>query len=156
MPSPFGEAPKAKSLLDFQRVLSPTAGIRVSPLCLGAMNFGDAWEGLMGKCDKKTTFEILDYFYEQGGNFIDTYVELISQPPRCPPRLASLCYVEEKMADVKCDMQRKQLPKRRIRNLARRMDVLAQKPRLHRPRDKIHNHISLARHQAASSRQPRR
>lgn len=26
----------------------------------------------MGKCDKKTTFEILDYFYEQGGNFIDT------------------------------------------------------------------------------------
>ncbi|KAH7061981.1 NADP-dependent oxidoreductase domain-containing protein [Paraphoma chrysanthemicola] len=70
--SPFGVVPKAKSLLDFQRVLSPTAGIRVSPLCLGAMNFGDAWEGLMGKCDKKTTFEILDYFYEQGGNFIDT------------------------------------------------------------------------------------
>lgn len=72
MPSPFGDPPKAKSLLDFQRVLSPTAGIRVSPLCLGAMNFGDAWVDLMGKCDKKTVFEILDYFYEQGGNFIDT------------------------------------------------------------------------------------
>ena len=26
----------------------------------------------MGDMDKKTTFEILDYFYEQGGNFIDT------------------------------------------------------------------------------------
>ena len=26
----------------------------------------------MGACDKKTTFEILDYFYESGGNFIDT------------------------------------------------------------------------------------
>lgn len=26
----------------------------------------------MGECDKKTTFEILDFFYEQGGNFIDT------------------------------------------------------------------------------------
>lgn len=26
----------------------------------------------MGKCDKKTSFEILDYFYENGGNFIDT------------------------------------------------------------------------------------
>lgn len=26
----------------------------------------------MGECDKKTTFEILDYFYESGGNFIDT------------------------------------------------------------------------------------
>lgn len=72
MPSPFGDAPVAKSLLDFQRVLSPTAGVRVSPLCLGAMNFGDAWSDMMGKCDKKTVFEILDFFYEQGGNFIDT------------------------------------------------------------------------------------
>lgn len=74
MPSAFGEAPVAKSLLDFQRVLSPTAGVRVSPLCLGAMNFGDAWSEMMGKCDKKTVFEILDFFYDQGGNFIDTYV----------------------------------------------------------------------------------
>ncbi|CBX89962.1 hypothetical protein IAQ61_003512 [Plenodomus lingam] len=70
--SPFGAPPKAASLLDFHRVLSPTAGVRVSPLCLGAMNFGDAWEESMGKCDKKTTFEILDYFHKMGGNFIDT------------------------------------------------------------------------------------
>ena len=72
--SPFGEPPQPKSLLDYHRVLSTTAGVRVSPLCLGAMNFGDAWEESMGKCDKKTSFEMLDYFYEQGGNFIDTYV----------------------------------------------------------------------------------
>lgn len=72
MPSPFGDVPKAASLLEFHRVMSPTAGVRVSPLCLGAMNFGDAWQDFMGKCDKKTTFEILDYFYQQGGNFIDT------------------------------------------------------------------------------------
>ena len=26
----------------------------------------------MGKCDRKTSFEILDYFYDNGGNFIDT------------------------------------------------------------------------------------
>lgn len=26
----------------------------------------------MGACDQKTTESILDYFYEQGGNFIDT------------------------------------------------------------------------------------
>lgn len=26
----------------------------------------------MGTCDKDTAFEILDYFYDQGGNFIDT------------------------------------------------------------------------------------
>jgi predicted aldo/keto reductase-like oxidoreductase len=51
--------------------------VRVSPLCLGAMNFGDAWSDMMGKCDKKTVFEILDFFYDQGGNFIDTYVSHI-------------------------------------------------------------------------------
>ncbi|KAF1948871.1 aryl-alcohol dehydrogenase-like protein [Byssothecium circinans] len=68
----FGTPPKAASLLDFHSILAPTAGVRVSPLCLGAMNFGDAWEEWMGKCDKKTTFEMLDFFYKQGGNFIDT------------------------------------------------------------------------------------
>lgn len=26
----------------------------------------------MGECDKDTTFDILDHFYENGGNFIDT------------------------------------------------------------------------------------
>lgn len=70
----FGALPKPKSYLELQRVLAPVAGVRVSPLCLGAMNFGNAWESYMGKCDKETTFGILDFFYEQGGNFIDTYV----------------------------------------------------------------------------------
>lgn len=28
----------------------------------------------MGECSKDTAFEMLDYFYEQGGNFIDTAV----------------------------------------------------------------------------------
>ncbi|KAM0550274.1 hypothetical protein ACHAPJ_008944 [Fusarium lateritium] len=36
------------------------------------MNFGDALKDKMGECDKDTTFEILDYFYGHGGNFIDT------------------------------------------------------------------------------------
>lgn len=27
---------------------------------------------ILGDCSKETTFEILDYFYDQGGNFIDT------------------------------------------------------------------------------------
>jgi hypothetical protein len=69
---PFGAPPKPESFLEFHRVLSPTAAVRVSPLCLGAMNFGDAWQEMMGKCDKKTVFEILDFFHQQGGNFIDT------------------------------------------------------------------------------------
>lgn len=53
-----------KSLLGYHRILSPSAGVRVSPLCLGAMNFGEAWKGFMGECSKETTFEMLDYFYE--------------------------------------------------------------------------------------------
>ncbi|KAI1386669.1 norsolorinic acid reductase [Hypoxylon trugodes] len=65
-------APPPKSPLARYRLLAPTASVRVSPLCLGAMNFGDAWKDFMGVCDQKTTEEILDFFYQQGGNFIDT------------------------------------------------------------------------------------
>jgi aryl-alcohol dehydrogenase-like predicted oxidoreductase len=36
------------------------------------MNFGNALKHLMGECTKEMVFEILDYFYSQGGNFIDT------------------------------------------------------------------------------------
>ena len=68
----FAPSGKPKSLLGYQRILAPAAGVRVSPLCLGTMNFGDAWQGFMGKCDKETSFEVLDYFYDNGGNFIDT------------------------------------------------------------------------------------
>ena len=66
------KAAPAKSLLDYHRILAPTAGIRVSPLCLGAMNFGEAWKGFMGECSKETALEMMDFFHESGGNFIDT------------------------------------------------------------------------------------
>ncbi|RYO80970.1 hypothetical protein DL762_007376 [Monosporascus cannonballus] len=65
-------APPAKSPLARYRLLAPTASVWVSPLCLGSMNFGDAWKAYMGSCDQKITEDILDYFYGQGGNFIDT------------------------------------------------------------------------------------
>lgn len=67
----FKPAPEPPTALGKHRVLAPTAGVRVSPLCLGAMNFGEAWKELMGECNKDTTFEMLDYFYESGGNFIE-------------------------------------------------------------------------------------
>jgi aryl-alcohol dehydrogenase-like predicted oxidoreductase len=54
------------------RVLSSTAGVRVSPLQLGAMSIGDAWAGAMGSMDKDAAFKLLDAYYEAGGNFIDT------------------------------------------------------------------------------------
>lgn len=36
------------------------------------MNFGEAWSGFLGECSKETSFEMLNYFFENGGNFIDT------------------------------------------------------------------------------------
>ncbi|KZO93380.1 norsolorinic acid reductase [Calocera viscosa TUFC12733] len=67
-------APLPKTVLGFYRLLSPSAGICVSPLCLGAMSVGNAWKDSIMKdgMDQKGAFEFLDYFWESGGNFIDT------------------------------------------------------------------------------------
>lgn len=35
--------PQPKSVLGRYRLLAPSAAIKVSPLALGTMNFGDAW-----------------------------------------------------------------------------------------------------------------
>ncbi|KAB8256209.1 Norsolorinic acid reductase A [Aspergillus pseudonomiae] len=64
-------APEPPTLLGYHRILSPSAGVRVSPLCLGTMSFGNGWKGVMGECDQATSFNMLDTFYESGGNFID-------------------------------------------------------------------------------------
>ena len=45
------------------------SGLRVSPLCLGTMTFGDDWGWGSGA---KESGKILDKYLEQGGNFIDT------------------------------------------------------------------------------------
>lgn len=68
----FNFAGKPKSLLGYHRQLAPSAAVKVSPLCLGGMSFGEAWKNALGSCDKKTTYEILDFFKDNGGNFIDT------------------------------------------------------------------------------------
>ncbi|KAK5046100.1 hypothetical protein LTR84_008557 [Exophiala bonariae] len=64
--------PDPKSLLGRHRLLSPTASIRVSPFCLGGMSFGTNWTAQMGECSKETVFDLLDTFYDLGGNFVDT------------------------------------------------------------------------------------
>ncbi|KAG1772370.1 NADP-dependent oxidoreductase domain-containing protein [Suillus occidentalis] len=65
--------PKPSSRLARYRVLSPLAGIHVSPLQLGGMSIGDKWEKYrIGKMDKTSSLKLLDAFYEAGGNFIDT------------------------------------------------------------------------------------
>jgi aryl-alcohol dehydrogenase-like predicted oxidoreductase len=82
--------PPPPTKLGRYRVLSPNAGVRVSPLQLGGASIGDKWTS-MGKMDKESSFKLLDTFYEAGvstmsvqdfviinqwlsrqGNFIDT------------------------------------------------------------------------------------
>ncbi|KPI38976.1 Norsolorinic acid A [Cyphellophora attinorum] len=72
--APFQPLSQPATLLGYHRQLAPAAGIKVSSICLGAMNFGTAWKDWLGECNEQTSFEILDYFYSQGGNFIDTAV----------------------------------------------------------------------------------
>lgn len=54
--------------LDHYRLLG-RSGLRVSPLCLGAMTFGTEWGW---GADEKTCKAIFDRYAEAGGNFIDT------------------------------------------------------------------------------------
>jgi aryl-alcohol dehydrogenase-like predicted oxidoreductase len=54
-------------------VLSPRAGIRVSPLQLGGGSIGDKWHDYgIGSMDKESSFKLLDHYFAMGGNFIDT------------------------------------------------------------------------------------
>ncbi|KAE9409773.1 Aldo/keto reductase [Gymnopus androsaceus JB14] len=64
-------APEPQTKLGVYRVLSPRAGVRVSPICLGAMSIGDQWKE-MGAMDKESSFKLMDAYYDMGGNFIDT------------------------------------------------------------------------------------
>ena len=65
--------PEPPTPLGRYQVLSPLAGIRVSPLQLGAMSIGEEWgKHGMGAMDKESSFKLLDAFFNAGGNFIDT------------------------------------------------------------------------------------
>ncbi|PBK87969.1 Aldo/keto reductase [Armillaria gallica] len=59
--------------LGIYRVLSSRAGVRVSPLVLGAGSIGDKWEAHgFGSTSKESSFKLLDAYFDMGGNFIDT------------------------------------------------------------------------------------
>ncbi|KAK7441392.1 putative aryl-alcohol dehydrogenase aad14 [Stygiomarasmius scandens] len=67
------EAPPSK--LGIYRVLSPKAGVRVSPLVLGGASVGSGdsgWKSVWGDMNEAKAYQLLDKFYELGGNFIDT------------------------------------------------------------------------------------
>ncbi|KAF8193702.1 NADP-dependent oxidoreductase domain-containing protein [Pholiota molesta] len=66
-------APPPKTGLGRYRVLSPNAGVHVSPIQLGAMSIGEKWDDIgMGKMNKENSFKLLDAYFDNGGNFIDT------------------------------------------------------------------------------------
>lgn len=46
------------------RILSRTAGIRVSPLALGGGSIGQAWNANWGPMDKARAFALLDAYVE--------------------------------------------------------------------------------------------
>ena len=54
--------------LDHYRLLG-RSGLRVSPLCLGAMTFGTGWGW---GADETTSRRLFDMYVDRGGNFIDT------------------------------------------------------------------------------------
>jgi len=69
----FKPAEKPRTRLGRYRLLSPNAGVHVSALQLGGMSVGDKWADLgLGSLDKEGSFKLLDAYYDNGGNFIDT------------------------------------------------------------------------------------
>lgn len=65
--------PPPASELAVYRILSPRAGVRVSPLCLGGCSIGSAWKSRgVNSLSKEDSFILLDEFFALGGNFIDT------------------------------------------------------------------------------------
>ena len=67
----WAPAPKPQTALGYYRLLSPNAGVHVSPIQLGAMSIGDKGLG-SGSMDKESSFKLLDAYFDSGGNFIDT------------------------------------------------------------------------------------
>ncbi|CAB4414836.1 unnamed protein product [Rhizophagus irregularis] len=56
-----------KALDDY--VLLGRSGLRLSPLCLGTLTFGEQWN--LGS-NKEESKKVFDLYYERGGNFFDT------------------------------------------------------------------------------------
>lgn len=56
----FASPPPPATKLGRYRKLSPSAGLHVSPIALGAMSIGDKWGDLgMGTMDKDSSFKLL-------------------------------------------------------------------------------------------------
>jgi aryl-alcohol dehydrogenase-like predicted oxidoreductase len=59
--------PPPASKLARYRTLSPLAGVRVSPIQLGAMSIGDKWHEFgMGSMDRESSIKLLDAYFDLG------------------------------------------------------------------------------------------
>lgn len=71
----FTHQPPISNLARY-RTLSPLAGVRVSPIQLGAMSIGDKWDKLgMGSMDKESSFKLLDAYFDLGVS--NNYISLV-------------------------------------------------------------------------------
>jgi aryl-alcohol dehydrogenase-like predicted oxidoreductase len=62
----FTSQPPVSNLARY-RTLSSLAGVRVSPIQLGAMSVGDKWHEFgMGSMDKESSFKLLDAYFDLG------------------------------------------------------------------------------------------
>jgi aryl-alcohol dehydrogenase-like predicted oxidoreductase len=62
----FSPQPPISNLARY-RTLSPLAGVRVSPIQLGAMSIGDKWQEFgLGSMDKESSFKLLDAYFNLG------------------------------------------------------------------------------------------
>jgi aryl-alcohol dehydrogenase-like predicted oxidoreductase len=66
VPEPGGQSSVMMISLDSYRLLG-RSGLRVSPLALGTMTFGESWGA-----DETESRRIFDAYVDRGGNFIDT------------------------------------------------------------------------------------
>lgn len=73
----FQPAPPPKTELGRYRVLSKSAGVRVSPLQLGAMSIGEAWSEMMGSMNKENSFKLVRHL-----NCPQSSKPLMSSPAR--------------------------------------------------------------------------
>ncbi|KAH8984190.1 NADP-dependent oxidoreductase domain-containing protein [Lactarius hatsudake] len=67
----YAPPPAPVSKLARYRTLSPLAGVRVSPLCFGALGIGDKWQRSM---DKETSFKLLDAYFDLGMGLLREFI----------------------------------------------------------------------------------
>jgi hypothetical protein len=86
--------PPPPTKLGRYRTLSPLAGVRVSPLQLGAMSIGDQWQNHgMGSMDKESSFKLLDAYFDAGVSSASPLFSLLSRSASnsCPGKLYRHC-----------------------------------------------------------------